>query len=43
MVVDRWDNAETFAAAQVPQFAIDVFVVNDDGVSNGDHRSGIKV
>ena len=43
MVVEGWDNAETFTAAEFPKFAIDIFVVNDDGASNGYHRSGIKV
>ena len=43
VVVDRWTNAKTFAAAEVPQFAIVRFVVSDNRESHGAHRGGIKV
>ena len=43
VVVERWVNAETFAAAEVPKFVIVRFDVNDDGAFDGYHSSGIKV
>ena len=42
-MVERWENSETFAAAEVPRFALARLVVNDYGASNGAHRCGIKV
>ena len=42
-MVERWDNAETFAAAEVPRFSLVGLVVNDDGASDGARRCGIKV
>ena len=43
VVVKRWDNAETCAAAELPKFAISRFVVNYYGESDGAHRSVIKI
>ena len=42
-MAELWTNAETFAATEAPQFAIVWFVVNDNGISDGNHRGGIKV
>ena len=42
-MVERWTNYETFAAAEVPRFALVILVVNNEGASDGAHRCGIKV
>ena len=42
-MVERWDNPETFATAEVPRLSIARFFVNNDRASDGDHGSGIKV
>ena len=42
-MVESWSNAETFAAMEVPQFALVRLVFNDDGASDGAHRCIIKV
>ena len=42
-MVERWSNAETFAAAEVPLFVLSRLVVNDNRASDGAHRCSIKV
>ena len=42
-MVELWENVETFASVEVPQFALSTLVVNDYGSSYGAHRCSIKV
>ena len=42
-MVERWDNAETFVAVEVPRFALAILVMNDDRSSDEVYRCGIKV
>ena len=41
--VERWNNAETFAAAEVPRFTSASYVVDGTRASDGARGSGIKI